>query len=63
MKRITITVEPNDYAAMTRVAKGNDVTVSWLMRRLMREFLERQEREGSFRLEIGRPGKTAAGGA
>ena len=63
MKRITIAVEPNDYAAMTRVAKDNDVTVSWLMRRLMREFLERQEREGSFRLEIGRPGKTAAGAA
>ena len=63
MKRITITVEPNDYAAMTRVAKGNDVTVSWLMRRLMREFLERPERKGSFRLEICRPGKTAAGGA
>ena len=63
MKRITITVQPDDYAAVARVAKDNDVTVSCLMRRLMREFLERQEREGSFRLEIGRPGKTAAVGA
>ena len=29
------------------------------MRRLMREFLERQEREGSFRLEIRRRPKEA----
>lgn len=63
MKRITITVDPDDYAAMTRVAKDNDVTVSWLVRRLMREFLDREEREGAFRLEIGRSAKTAAGGA
>ena len=63
MKRITITVQPDDYAAMTRIAKDNDVTVSWLIRRLMRDFLERQEREGSFRLEIGRLGKPASAGA
>ena len=63
MKRITITVEPDDYAAMTRIAKDNDITVSWLIRRLMRDFLERQEREGSYRLEIGRLDKPLAAGA
>ena len=63
MKRITITVEPDAYAAMIRIAKGNDVTVSRLIRRLMHDFLERQEREGSFRFEIGRLGKPAAAGA
>ena len=63
MKRITITVQPDDYAAMTRIAMDSDVTVSWLIRRLMRDFLERHEREGSFRLEIGRPSKLAAAGA
>ena len=57
MKRITITVEPDDYAAVTRIAKDNDITVSWLIRRLMREFLERQERDGSYRLEISNPDK------
>ena len=63
MKRITITVQPEDYAAMTRVAKDNDVTVSWLIRRLMRDFLERHEHGGSFRLELGRLRKPAAAGA
>ncbi len=63
MKRITITVEPDDYAEMTRIAKDNDITVSWLIRRLMRDFLERQEREGSYQLEIGRLDKPLAAGA
>ena len=63
MKRITITVQPDDYAAMTRIAKDSDVTVSWLIRRLMRDFLERHEREGSLRMEIGRLNKPAAAGA
>lgn len=63
MKRITITVQPDDYAAMTRIAKDSDVTVSWLLRRLMRDFLERHEREGSLRMEIGRISKPAAAGA
>ena len=62
MKRITITVQPDDYAAITRIAKDSDVTVSWLIRRLMRDFLERHEREGSFHLEIGRLSKPAAAG-
>ena len=62
MKRITITVEPGDYAAMSQLAKDNDVTVSWLIRRLMREFVERQEREGSFRFEIGHRRRTTGAG-
>lgn len=63
MKRITITVEPDHYAAMARIAKGSEVTVSWLIRRLMRDFLERHERDGSYRLDIGRPDKPVAAGS
>ena len=48
---------------MTRIAKDSDVAVAWLVRQLMRDFLERHEREGSFRLEIGRLSKLAAAGA
>ena len=33
------------------------------MRHLMREALDRQERQASFRWEIGRPRKTAGVGA
>ncbi len=63
MKRITITVQPDDYASMTRIAQDNDITVSWLIRRLMSDFLERHQREGSYRLEIACPNKPTAAGA
>ncbi|HEV2100995.1 MAG TPA: CopG family transcriptional regulator [Stellaceae bacterium] len=53
MKRITVTVDPDDYAAIDRMAQQGDVTASWLIRRSMREFLERQEQEGMIRLCIG----------
>ena len=62
MKRITITVDPNDYAAVNRLARQSDVTVSWLIRHWMREFLERQEREGSIALQIGRKSRVGKRG-
>jgi len=48
---------------MVCVAEDGDVTVSWLIRRLMRDFLEHREREGSSRLDLGRPDKTVAADA
>ncbi len=45
MKRITVTVDPDDYAAFSRLARNSAVTVSWLIRRSMREFLERHEED------------------
>ena len=46
MKRITVTVGPDDYAAFNRLARNSEVTVSWLIRRSMREFLKRHEEDG-----------------
>ncbi len=64
MKRITITVDPDDYAAVAHIAKDNDIMmVSWLVRRLMREFLDRGEPEYPLRLAIGRSAKTTTRGA
>ena len=41
LKRVTITVDPDDYAVIDSLARDNDVSASWLIRRSMREFLER----------------------
>ncbi len=41
LRRVTLTVDPDDYAAMERLAKRSKVSASWLIRRSMREFLER----------------------
>lgn len=62
MRRITVTVDPDDYAAIDRLAQQGDVTASWLIRRSMREFLERHEREGVLKFAIGQAPR-AAGGA
>ncbi|PCH63653.1 MAG: hypothetical protein COC09_05285 [Gammaproteobacteria bacterium] len=40
MKRVTLTVDPNDYEEIRRLAVDNDVSASWLVRRSMRLFLE-----------------------
>jgi len=45
MKRITVTVDPGDYEAFDEIARSSDVSASWLIRRSMREFLDRH-REG-----------------
>ncbi len=63
MKRVTIPVEPDHYAAMARIAKDSDVTVSWLIRRPMPDFLEHHERDDSYRLDIDNPDKPVAAGA
>ena len=63
MKRITVTVDPDDYAAFDRLARQGDVTASWLIRRSMREFIERHERDGALALQLGASPRHVAGGA
>ena len=41
MKRVTVTVDPDDYAAMDQLARRSHVSASWLIRRSMRDFLHR----------------------
>jgi predicted transcriptional regulator len=44
LRRVTITVDPDDYAEMDRLARDQDVSASWLIRRSIREFLHRNRR-------------------
>lgn len=53
MKRITVTVDPDDYAAFDRLARRGGVTASWLIRRSMREFIDRHAEEGVVTVQIG----------
>ena len=43
LTRATISVDPDDYACMERLAENSRVSKSWLIRQAMREFLERRE--------------------
>ena len=53
MKRITVTVDPDDYAAFDKMARHSDVTASWLIRRSMREFLDRHGESGVVEISLG----------
>ena len=50
MKRVTLTVDPDDYSEIDALARRSNVSASWLIRLSMREFLERHA--DNDRLEI-----------
>ncbi|NTU50538.1 MAG: CopG family transcriptional regulator [Desulfobulbaceae bacterium] len=41
--RVTISLDPQDYLAFERLGEKAHLTRSWLIRKAMREFLERAE--------------------
>ena len=41
IKKVTLTVDPDDYVAIDKCAHKSDVSASWIIRRSIREFLER----------------------
>ncbi len=52
MKRVTVTVDPADYATPEQMAKDGDVSASWLIRRAMREFIERHDASGALDIKL-----------
>jgi predicted transcriptional regulator len=45
LKRVTLTLDPDDYASVNRLAEISEVSSSWLIRRAVREFLARHEND------------------
>ncbi len=45
LRRVTLTVDPDDYVMMETLARKSKVSTSWLVRRSMREFLERAAKD------------------
>jgi predicted transcriptional regulator len=56
LTRITISVDPDDYASMELLAENSRVSTSWLIRRAMREFLERREGGETINISLGDAG-------
>jgi predicted transcriptional regulator len=52
LTRITISVDPDDYAGMERLAENSRVSTSWLIRQAMREFLERRESDEKINISL-----------
>lgn len=58
--RITVSLPEKEYAALAALAKRHDVSLSWLTRKAVIEFL-RQQGEGNARLVLDLPPRTKAG--
>ena len=54
MKRVTVTVDPDDFAALDQLSQRSDVSASWLVRRSMREFLQRHRDDRQIDVTFGR---------
>lgn len=51
-RRVTLSVDAGDYERFDRIAKRTGVSASWLVRKAMREFLERHADDGSFEVRF-----------
>ncbi|GEM_PF-4657053 len=60
LRRVTLTVDPIDYAALEALARRSDVSTSWLVRRSIREFLARVRGERVDPMSEGRKAEHAA---
>ena len=58
-KRLSISLEPRNHAALESLAAAHDVSVAWLARRAISEFIERQE-QGQQELPLLRSGSERA---
>jgi len=58
--RITVSLPEKEHAALAALAKRYDVSLSWLTRKAVIEFL-RQQGEGNARLVLALPPRTKAG--
>ncbi|WP_114393196.1 ribbon-helix-helix domain-containing protein [Oleisolibacter albus] len=52
LRRVTLSVDADDYERFDRIAKRTGVSASWLVRKAMREFLERHADDGSFEVRF-----------
>lgn len=40
--RVTVSLDPDDHAALTRMAADNDLSVAWIVRRAVAEFVQQK---------------------
>ena len=50
--RATVSLDPHDYKEMDKLAQKSGLSTAWLIRKAMREFLERYSAEVSIDVPI-----------
>lgn len=52
--RVTVSVDPDDYASINDLSRSSGFSASWLIRRAMQEFLERRQEEKNINIDLRR---------
>ena len=53
--RFSVSLDPQLYAKLLRIAESNDVSLSWTVRRAVSEFVERQDQTRQAELPFSQP--------
>jgi Ribbon-helix-helix protein, copG family len=50
--RITVSVDPDDYASIEDMAKKSNLSIAWLIRQAMREYLVNHSNNPAIRIAL-----------
>lgn len=59
--RMSVSMDAATYAKLLRLADRHDVSLAWMIRKALAEFIERQEEEDQAELPLGRVGQEGPG--
>ena len=52
--RLSVGLDPASHAKLSRLAHRNDVSLAWMIRKAIADFIERQEEDGQVELPLRR---------
>lgn len=55
--RFTVSLDPHDHAELSRLADSHDLSVAWMVRKAVSEFVERNRPSEQSELPLSRSGQ------
>lgn len=52
--RVTVSLDPDDHAALTQIAADNDLSVAWIVRRAVADFVQQKTEYADQKLPLER---------
>lgn len=59
--RFTVSLDPHDHAELSRLADSHDLSVAWMVRKAVAEFVERNRLSEQSELPLSRAGQDDQG--
>ena len=61
--RLSVGVDPTSHAKLSRLANRHDVSLAWMVRKAIADFIERQEVDDQAELPLRRSGESEHSGS